>query len=87
MTNSPPTKPKLNPELRDKLLKESQNPWLGLRRTLWLIFFGSSSLGIFIMGSKLVARENLPLSDLAIQISAVLIFGLLVYYDRNKGGK
>ncbi len=75
---------KLNPQLREKLLKESQNPWKGLRRTLWLLFLISSSLGIFIMGTKILAGTEVPKSDLLVQISAVLVFGGLVWVDRNK---
>ena len=75
---------KLNPEFRARLLKESQNPWLGLRRTLWLLFFASSMLGSLIMGSKFISGQNVPLSDAGIQLTALCVFGSLIYLDRNK---
>ena len=87
MINSSKGDSKLNPELKEKLLKESKNPWLGLRRTLWLLFLASSSLGILIMGTKFISGEKVPLSDLIVQFSAILIFGGLVWFDRNKDVK
>ena len=44
---------KIDPELKKKLLKESQAPFKGLRRLLWIAFTGSAFLGLFIMLSKI----------------------------------
>ena len=37
---------KIDPELKKKLLKESQPPFNGLRRILWIAFSGSAFLGL-----------------------------------------
>ena len=44
---------KIDPELKKKLLKESQAPFKGLRKVLWIAFSGSAFLGLFIMLSKI----------------------------------
>ncbi|NDD70295.1 MAG: DUF3493 domain-containing protein, partial [Synechococcaceae bacterium WB9_4xC_028] len=31
----------LDPDLKERLLRESRTPWRGLRRLLWLAFFAS----------------------------------------------
>tara|TARA_Y100001968_G_C19302916_1_gene690058 strand:+ start:84 stop:353 length:270 start_codon:yes stop_codon:yes gene_type:complete len=87
LSNSSKKTAKLNPEFRERLLKESQNPLRGLRRILWLLFFVSSSLGILIMGTKFLGGQNVPLTDGMIQITALIIFGTLVWLDRDKSIK
>jgi len=74
----------LDPNLRARLLKESKNPYRGLRRAVWIALFGSAGLGFFIMITNIIAGDTVPISDLAIQSSALLILGFLLYKDRNK---
>ena len=44
---------KIDPELKKKLLKESQAPFKGLRKVLWIAFSGSAFLGLLIMLSMI----------------------------------
>ena len=75
---------KIDPELKKKLLKESQAPFKGLRRTLWIAFSGSAFLGLFIMLSKISSGNEVQQNNLLIQIGACLIFPLLLFLDRNR---
>ena len=81
-----PNKPKsnLDPNLRARLLKETKNPYRGLRRAVWIALFGSAALGFFIMVTNVIAGDNVSLNDLAIQTSALLILGFLLYKDRTR---
>ncbi len=76
---------KLDPKVREKLLKESKNPLLGVRRILWVILFAYASLGLLIMLSRVTSGEVVPFSDIGIQITAFLVFGGLTWFDRTKG--
>jgi len=49
---------KIDPELKKKLLKESQAPFKGLRRILWIALSGSAFLGLLIMLSELQTELN-----------------------------
>ena len=75
---------KIDPELKKKLLKESQTPFKGLRRILWLAFSGSAFLGLLIMVSKIVNGSELQQNNLLIQLGACLLFPTLLFLDRNK---
>ena len=75
---------KIDPELKKKLLKESQTPFKGLRRILWIAFTGSAYLGLLIMLSKLASGNEFQLNNFFIQIGACLLFPLLLFIDRNK---
>tara|TARA_A100001388_G_scaffold257717_1_gene223742 strand:- start:425 stop:664 length:240 start_codon:yes stop_codon:yes gene_type:complete len=75
---------KINPELKKKLLKETQTPFKGLRRILWAAFTGSAYLGLLIMLTKLASGNQFQLNNFLIQIGACLIFPLLLFFDRNK---
>ena len=75
---------KIDPELKKKLLKESQSPFKGLRRTLWIAFSGSAFLGLLIMLSKIVSGSELQQNNLFIQIGACILFPTLLIFDRNK---
>ena len=81
-----PNKPVSNfdPNLRARLLKESQNPYRGLRRAVWIALFGSAALGFFIMATNIIAGDSVSIDDIAIQSSALLILGFILYKDRNK---
>ncbi len=74
---------KIDPELKKKLLKESQAPFKSLRRLLWLAFSGSAFLGLLIMLSRLARGSELQQDNLLIQLGACVIFPILLFFDRN----
>ena len=76
--------PQIDPELKKKLLKETQTPYKGLRRILWIAFSGSAFLGLLIMLSKLASGSELQQNNLLIQFGACLLFPTLLFFDRNK---
>ena len=75
---------KIDPELKKKLLKESQSPFKGLRKILWIAFSGSAFLGLLIMLSKIASGSELQQNNLFIQLGACIIFPTLLFYDRKK---
>ena len=75
---------KIDPELKKKLLKESQEPFKGLRRILWIAFSGSAFLGLIIMLSKFASGSELEQKSLLIQLGACIIFPALLFLDKNK---
>ena len=75
---------KIDPELKKKLLKESQSPFKGLRRILWIAFSGSAFLGLVIMLFKIASGSELPQNNLLIQVGACILFPTLLLLDRNK---
>ena len=75
---------KIDPELKKKLLKESQSPFKGLRRILWIAFSGSAFLGLLIMLSRISSGTELQLNNLLIQLGACVIFPTLLFLDKNK---
>jgi len=75
----------IDPELKKRLLKETQTPFKGLRRILWIAFSGSAFLGLLIMLSKIASGSELQQNNLLIQLGACLLFPTLLFFDRNKG--
>ena len=75
---------KIDPELKKKLLKESQSPFKGLRRILWIAFSGSAFLGLLIMLSKIATGSELQQNNILIQLSACILFPTLLFFDRKK---
>ena len=75
---------KIDPELKKKLLKESQAPFMGLRRILWIAFSSSAFLGLLIMLSKIASGSELQKNNLLIQFGACILFPVLLFLDRNK---
>ena len=75
---------KIDPKLKKKLLKESQTPFKGLRRILWIAFSGSAFLGLLIMLSKIASGSELKQNNLLIQLVACILFPSLLFIDRNK---
>ena len=75
---------KIDPELKKKLLKESQTPFKGLRRILWIAFSGSAFLGLLVMLSKIASSGELKLNNPFIQFGACILFPTLLFFDRNK---
>ena len=74
----------IDPNLRARLLKETKNPYRGLRRAVWIALFGSAALGLFIMVTNIIAGDTVSINDLAIQTSALVILGFLLFKDRSK---
>ena len=75
---------KIDPELKKKLLKETQTPFKGLRRILWIAFSGSAFLGLLIMLSRIANGSDLQINNLLIQLVACILFPTLLFLDRNK---
>ena len=75
---------KIDPELKKKLLKESQSPFKGLRRILWIAFSGSAFLGLLIMLSKIANGGELQQNNILIQLGSCIVFPTLLFFDRNK---
>tara|TARA_B100000524_G_C23531241_1_gene327818 strand:+ start:110 stop:349 length:240 start_codon:yes stop_codon:yes gene_type:complete len=75
---------KIDPNLKKKLLEESQAPFKGLRKTLWIAFSGSAYLGLFIMVSRIASGNELQQNNLLIQLGACLLFPLLFFLERKK---
>ena len=78
---------KIDPELKKKLLLESQAPFKGLRRILWIAFSGSAFLGLLIMLSKIISGSEFNQNNLLIQLCACILFPSLLFFDRNKDEK
>ena len=74
----------IDPELKKRLLKETQTPFKGLRRILWIAFSGSAFLGLLIMLLRVASGFELQANNLLIQLGACLIFPALLFWDRKK---
>ena len=79
----PDSRPPLDPDLRARLLQEARTPWRGLRRGLWLAFTASAAVGLATMAMRSAGGEVVQSSDLMIQVSALALFGLLLWRDRS----
>jgi len=77
------SRPPLDPDLRARLLQEARTPWRGLRRGLWLAFTASAAVGLATMAMRSAGGEVVQSSDLLIQVSALALFGLLLWRDRS----
>ena len=75
---------KIDPELKKKLLRETQTPFRGIRRIFFIAFAGSAFLGLLIMLSKIASGNQFQLNNLLIQISASVLFPILLFLDRDK---
>ncbi len=75
---------KIDPELKKKLLKESQAPFKGLRRILWIAFSGSAFLGLIIMLSQILSGSEFQQKNLLIQLGACILFPTLLFLDKNQ---
>ena len=74
----------LDPKLREKLLKESRNPYKGIRRVIWMALTASAGIGLVIMGFRYTAGENVLVSDFGIQLIAFCLFLTLFILDRSE---
>ncbi len=75
---------KIDPKLKRKLIEESQAPFKGLRKALWIAFTGSAFLGLFIMLSKIASGNEIQQNNLLIQLGACVLFPFLLFLERNK---
>ena len=75
---------KIDPKLKKKLLRETQTPFMGLRRILWIAFSGSAFLGLLIMFSKIASGSEFQQNNLFIQLGACILFPTLLFFDKNK---
>ena len=75
---------KIDPKLKKKLLRETQTPFVGLRRILWIAFSGSAFLGLLIMLSKIASGSEFQQNNLFIQLGACIMFPTLLFFDKNK---
>ena len=75
---------KIDPKLKNKLLKESKAPFKGLRKILWIAFSGSAFLGLAIMLSKIASGSEFQQNNLLIQVTACILFPTLLFLDSNK---
>ena len=75
---------KIDPKLKKKLLKETQAPFKGLRRLLWIAFSGSAFLGLLIMLFNIASGGELQQNNILIQVGACILFPTLLFLDRNK---
>ena len=75
---------KIDPKLKKRLLKESQAPFKGLRRILWITFSGSAFLGLLIMFAKIISGSEFQQNNLFIQLGACILFPTLLFFDRNE---
>ena len=83
--SSPPRQQRdLDPELRQRLIRESQTPWRGLRRAVWFALFASAGLGLFTMLFRASAGAGVDGSDFGIQGGALVLFAALLWFDRTR---
>ena len=75
---------KIDPELRKKLLKESQTPFKGLRKIIWIACTGSAYLGLLIMLSQIAGGNGFQQNNFLIQLGACVISPILLFLDRDK---
>ena len=73
----------LDPKLREKILKESRNPFKGVRRVIWIALTASAGIGLLIMGFRYSAGENVLVNDFGIQLIAFCLFLTLCILDRS----
>ena len=72
-----PSGKELDPELRERLIRESRTPWRGLRRLVWFALFASAGLGLFTMLFRVSAGDSVEISDFGIQGGALVLFSSL----------
>jgi hypothetical protein len=86
MGSKPSPSRSLDPQLRQRLLREARTPWRGLRRSLWFALVASAGLGLATMSMRLSSGAEVASEDLLIQVGALLLFGLLLWFDRDRSG-
>ena len=76
---------RLDPALKARLLQEARTPWRGLRRGLWVALAASAAVGLATMAMRAAAGGDVASTDLLIQVGALVLFGGLLGFDRNRG--
>ncbi|MEB3326905.1 MAG: DUF3493 domain-containing protein [Synechococcus sp.] len=76
----------IDPALRARLLQEARTPWRGLRRGLWLALTASAAVGLAAMAMRGASGAEVASIDLLIQLCALVVFGSLLWLDRNRTG-
>jgi len=76
----------LDPALKARLLQEARTPWRGLRRALWLALAASATVGLATMAMRSAAGGEVASVDVLIQLGAFVLFGSLLWFDRNRVG-
>lgn len=84
MPDEPSRSVSLDPELRERLLREARTPWRGLRRGLWVALAASGAVGLATMALRLASGQSVPSVDLLIQITALGAFSSLLWFDRDR---
>jgi hypothetical protein len=84
MVPEPSPRQPLDPDLRRRLLSEARTPWRGLRRALWFALVASAALGLATMAMRSSAGGEVASADLLIQCGALILFGGLLWFDRNR---
>ncbi|WP_370520980.1 MULTISPECIES: photosystem II assembly family protein [unclassified Prochlorococcus] len=51
----------------------------------WFAFFASACIGLLTMGLRASSGSIVPISDVSIQIGALLLTGGLLWIDRRRG--
>ncbi|MBE9063404.1 DUF3493 domain-containing protein [cf. Phormidesmis sp. LEGE 11477] len=77
----------MSQERYDKLVAESQAPYKGLRKFMYISFGASGAIGGFVFFTKILAGRDLAASlpNLALQIGVVaLMVFLFRWEDRNQ---
>jgi hypothetical protein len=80
----PSASSRLDPAMKARLLQEARTPWRSLRRALWLALTASAALGLATMAMRSAAGSELASADLLIQITALVVCGGLLWFDRNR---
>ncbi|MEB3307261.1 MAG: DUF3493 domain-containing protein [Cyanobacteriota bacterium] len=80
----PPAPTGLDPELKARLLQEARTPWRSLRRALWVALLASGLVGLATMTMRLASGADVASADLLIQAGAVILFGTMLWFDRNR---
>lgn len=76
----------IDPELKERLLREARTPWRSLRRAVWFALVASAGLGLATMAMRASAGDGVPSTDWLIQLGALSLFGSLLWFDRNRVG-
>ncbi|MEB3234893.1 MAG: DUF3493 domain-containing protein [Cyanobacteriota bacterium] len=65
-------------------MQEARTPWRGLRRGLWVALAASAAVGLATMTMRSAAGGEVASADLLIQITALAVFGSLLWFDRQR---
>ncbi len=74
---------------RQRLLKEAQAPYRGLRQVLYLVFAASGFIGALVFLMKLIAGQASPdlLANFALQLGVIALMVTLWRWEQQKSSK